>query len=221
MKIDKKYCPNCGCDTFKGTFMKTAAIKLGDELQILKEGTVVAFNAIECAKCNAKVTNDTLLETVGTPCKTCGELNNPAELVEGECRVCLAKNSRDDIKNASESDLIKRILELESKLANASSEDKDDSEKEIKSKEKKTTKASSTSKAKKSETKKETSSKDKEKVEEKIEEKPVEVKSEPVSATTEENIFDNTPVEKVESNSVVQEDIFGTGANIQEIADPF
>lgn len=212
MKIDKKYCPNCGCDTFKGTFMKTAAIKLGDELQILKEGTVVAFNAIECAKCNAKVTNDTLLETAGTPCKTCGELNNPAELIEGECRVCLAKNSRDDIKNASESDLIKRILELESKLANASSEDKDDSEKEIKSKEKKTTKASSTSKTKKSETKKETSSKDKENVE---------VKSEPVSATTEENIFDNTPVEKVESNSIAQEDIFGTGANIQEIADPF
>ena len=113
----KNLCPNCGSNAFKAIIKKASAIQIGaDGARILKEAEKFNYEVVECVKCATKLTNDDLVEKLGVKCSQCGKLTPEEDIVDGICPVCNALKNRTDLANATQEELISKLLQLEKQL---------------------------------------------------------------------------------------------------------
>ena len=113
----KNLCPNCGSNAFKAIIKKASAIQIGaDGAKILKEAEKFNYEVVECVKCATKLTNDDLVEKLGVKCSQCGKLTPEEDIVDGICPVCNALKNRTDLANATQEELISKLLQLEKQL---------------------------------------------------------------------------------------------------------
>lgn len=117
--ISNKTCPHCGAAMFLGTYVIPIVVEVRDtddeneRYNILKRNEKGASVSImKCARCKKDVTEEELVASV--TCKECGRAVSPSDVDEnGVCDVCRAKKERADLANATQEELIHRLLQLE------------------------------------------------------------------------------------------------------------
>ena len=164
--MTKRFCPKCGGNLFKAIKKIPTCIRINEngEKEVVKDSTKVYFEIVQCAdkKCNARITEDDLVENTKIKCSECGGMHDQKDLIDGLCPTCYAKKNRPDIANATQEELIAMLLEAEKK-ANAkekvskkvAAQEKQQKEKEEKPKKPKAKKSETVKEETKQESKKE------------------------------------------------------------------
>lgn len=120
-------CPHCKTSTtFKGFIQKQATISMeGSSPVISKEDKNSSVVITHCSECDAAVKASELLKA--DLCQECNELVLITDLEDNSegksvCVACLVAGERSDLAEMTQSQLIRKLLEMEKQLKATTSE---------------------------------------------------------------------------------------------------